>query len=124
MDLIMPCGDNCITCPRYTAQTNEELQEVAELWHRVGWTDKIVSLEEIKCTGCSDHKICTYGLIDCINEHNIKKCNQCSEFPCEKIDKMLQRTKQYQKKCREVCSESEYKALCKAFFEKETNLRK
>lgn len=124
MDLIMPCGDNCITCPRYTAQTNEELQKVAELWYRIGWTDTIASPEEIKCNGCSSHKSCTYGLIDCINKHDIQKCNQCLDFPCDKIDKMLQRTKQYQEKCERVCSESEFKVLNKAFFEKEVNLRK
>ena len=25
------CGDNCIMCPRYNANTNEELKAVAEL---------------------------------------------------------------------------------------------
>ena len=123
-ELIMPCGDNCITCPRYTAQTIEELQYVAELWHKVGWTKSILSPDEIKCTGCTSHKICTYGLIDCIKKHNIQKCNQCSEFPCKKIDEMLQRTKYYQNKCKKLCSESEFMALSKAFFEKEENLKK
>lgn len=54
----------------------------------------------------------------------LKKCNQCKEFPCEKIMDMLNRSKKYQKKCKEVCSEEEYDALEKAFFDKESNLRK
>jgi len=37
---------------------------------------------------------------------------------------MLERSKNYQKKCKEVCSEEEYDALEKAFFDKESNLRK
>ena len=45
------CGDNCTFCPRYNAKTEADLQKVAELWHRVGWRDRIVSTEEIKCTG-------------------------------------------------------------------------
>lgn len=42
------CGDNCIECPRYNAHSEEELRNVAELWHRVGWRDHIVFNEEIK----------------------------------------------------------------------------
>lgn len=37
---------------------------------------------------------------------------------------MLERSKKYQKKCKEVCFEEEYMALEKAFFDKENNLMK
>ncbi len=53
------CGDNCLECPRYNAHSEIELRKVAELWHRVGWRDTVVSNEEITCTGCSSHKTCT-----------------------------------------------------------------
>ena len=122
--IIAPCGDDCSVCPKYTAQSNEELQRVAELWCRAGWRDKIVSPEEVKCSGCSSYRSCTYGLIDCLNEKNIQKCNQCSDFPCEKIDRMPETTKQYEQPCREMCSDEEFIVLKKAFFEKEINLRK
>ncbi len=118
------CGDNCIECPRYNAHSEEELSKVAELWHRVGWRDRIVSNEEIACTGCSTHKECTYRLVECTKEHNVEKCNQCADFPCEKIDDMLKRSEAYQKKCKEVCSDEEYDKLEKAFFDKVNNLRK
>lgn len=98
------CGDNCLECPRYNAHSDEELKEVARLWHKVGWRDRIVSNEEIACTGCSSHKQCTYQLVECTKEHNVDKCNQCMEFPCKKIQDMLERSAQYQEKCREVCS--------------------
>ena len=123
-DKITLCGDNCIYCPRYNARTDDELKHVAELWHKVGWRDSVVSNEEIKCTGCSSHKQCTYQLVDCTKEHGVAKCNQCGEFPCEKISDMLKRSEAYQKKCREVCTAEEYAALEKAFFDKENNLRK
>ena len=35
-NMITLCGDNCSKCPRFLAQTDEELKAVAELWFRVG----------------------------------------------------------------------------------------
>ena len=118
------CGDNCIECPRYNAHTEAELRKVAELWYRVGWRETVVSNEEIVCAGCSSHKSCTYGLVACTEKHGVEKCNQCKEFPCGKIANMLERLKWYQEKCKIVCSEEEYLALEKAFFDKEDNLKK
>ena len=66
MEKITLCGDNCSECPRYLAKTEDELKAVAQLWYRVGWRDKIVSNDEIKCFGCSSHKKCTYQLFYCI----------------------------------------------------------
>ena len=118
------CGDNCLVCPRYHAQTTAELNVVAELWYRVGWRDRIVSNEEIRCSGCSPHKQCTYQLVECTQIHSVQKCNQCPQFPCEKIADMLKRSEEYRKKCKAVCSAEEYAVLEQAFFEKEKNLRK
>lgn len=42
----------------------------------------------------------------------------------EKIKNMLERSKEYKERCRDVCSEEEYNMLEKAFFNKEENLRK
>ena len=36
----------------------------------------------------------------------------------------LERSREYQKKCKSVCSKEEYAALEKAFFDKENNLKK
>ena len=118
------CGDNCLECPRYNANSEEELKAVAELYYRVGWRDKVVSNEEIRCTGCSSHKQCTYHLVQCVKEHSVEKCNRCKEFPCQKISDMLKRSAEYEKQCREMCSGEEFFILKKAFFEKEINLRK
>lgn len=118
------CGDNCLECPRYNAHSEDELRKVAELYYRVGWRDTVVSNEEIKCTGCDSHKHCTYQLVDCIKEHNVKKCNQCSNYPCEKIQQMLQRSAEYKARCQKLCTAEEYAVLEKAFFEKERNLEK
>ena len=118
------CGDDCMACPRYNAHSDEELYSVAELWYRVGWRDRIVTNEEIKCTGCHVHKQCTYQLVNCTKEQGVEKCNQCNKFPCDKISQMLLRSQEYQNRCREVCTASEYGKLNRAFFNKEKNLLK
>lgn len=118
------CGDDCFSCPRYTAKTDQELEHAAELWYRVGWRDKIVPAEEMRCKGCSSHKNCTYHLVECIKEHNVQKCSQCSDFPCIKISDMLQKSDKYQKTAKAVCSKDEYMQLEAAFFTKRENLMK
>ena len=118
------CGDNCAECPRYNAQSTEELKSVAELWYKVGFRDKIVSPKEIACIGCDSHKNCTYRLVECTKNHGVKKCNQCKNFPCEKINTMLSRSAENQAKCKQLCTQEEYEKLHKAFFEKEMNLQK
>lgn len=118
------CGDNCLECPRYNAHSDEERKRTAELWFRIGWRDTVVSNEEIACSGCSSHKECTYRLVECVEAHNVEKCNQCGEFPCGKITDMLERSKKYEEKCREVCSGEELEMLTRAFFNKENNLKK
>lgn len=123
-EMITLCGDDCTDCPRYNAHSDEELRKAAELWYRVGWRDHVVSNDEIACSGCSSHKECTYHLVECIKEHNVSKCSLCGEFPCGKINDMLERTAKYQNICREVCSAEEYRVLEKAFFRKNINLRK
>ena len=123
-ELIALCGDNCAECPRYLARSDEELQAVAELWCRIGWRDKILPGEEMRCAGCTPGKQCTYRLVDCTRAHGVDTCGSCDEFPCGKIEEMLNRSAQYQRICRERCSETEYAALERAFFQKEKNIWK
>lgn len=123
-EIITLCGDNCTACPRYNANTEQELNAVAELWYKMGWRTSIVSNEEIACSGCSAAKQCTYQLVECTKEHKVTKCNQCKAYPCFKIKNMLERSAEYERKSRRICSEEEYIVLKKAFFEKEENLKK
>ena len=41
-----------------------------------------------------------------------------------KIEEMLRRSDEYEKKCREVCTDEEYQMLKSSFFNKEVNLQK
>ncbi|MDE7230767.1 MAG: DUF3795 domain-containing protein [Oscillospiraceae bacterium] len=123
-ELITLCGDDCLKCPRYNAKTDEELSAVAELWYRIGWRESVLPAAEMRCGGCSPEKMCTYGLVECTALHNVEKCSVCSEFPCGRIDGLLERSKSYEKKCAEVCDDREMETLKAAFFNKEVNLRK
>lgn len=118
------CGDDCLKCPRYNAKTDEELSACAELWFRVGWRDSVLPGEKMRCGGCAPEKSCTYGMLDCTAKHGVPECNKCGEFPCEKITSLLERSRQYEKKCEEVCTPEELSALRAAFFNKENNLKK
>lgn len=110
------CGNDCLKCPRYLAKTDAELAAVAELWHRAGWRDSVLPPDEMRCDGCSSHKSCTYRLVDCVAEHGVERCGRCAEFPCDKINSMLERA--------EVCTPEEFLALEASSFRKLENLTK
>lgn len=118
---ITPCGDDCLACPRYLARTREELEAVAELWHRAGWRDRVLPAEEMACSGCAAQKPCAYGLTDC-GKARAGGCGSCEEFPCGKIRAALEASKHGQARCKAVCTQEEYAALDRAFFHKEENL--
>ena len=125
--IIAACGNDCAACPRYTARpygkTEEELLHTAELWMKIGYRDRVVSKEEISCTGCKPENWCRYHVIRCCMEKGIQTCAACDEYPCENMKDCFSVTKSFEPKCREVCSDQEYEILKKAFFEKERNLR-
>jgi len=53
--ILAPCGNDCSACPRQLATASRDparLAAVAELWHFLGWRDRVVSNEEIACHGC------------------------------------------------------------------------
>ncbi len=60
------CGLFCETCPAYIAEM---------------------------CSGClSDHvadfcKDCRHGFRDCAKEHKVTWCNECGDFPCDRLRK-------------------------------------
>jgi len=48
---VAACGNDCAACPRNTATVSGgalRLREVAELWYRLGWRDRVVSADDIK----------------------------------------------------------------------------
>lgn len=122
--ILSVCGDDCAVCPRYLAQTDEELHETALFWKKAGWRDHVVENDEIRCTGCGCRPACTFMLLPCTREHGVSMCYECSEFLCDKVKDTLERSQQKMQMCREACdSEKEFELLKRAFYEKEKNMK-
>ena len=121
-NLIMPCGDNCAYCPLHLAQTDEDLRRAAEIWFKLGTTKELLTAENIRCYGCETRHACSVK--KCIKRRGVEKCVLCPDFPCEMISPPPEKAEEHKKKYREICTDAEYEMYCKAFFEKEANLRK
>ena len=124
--IIAACGNDCSACPRYIThpyeKTEDELRHTAELWLKIGYRDRIVSNDEISCTGCKPENWCRYKVVKCCEDRAISNCSECSGFPCDNMKECFAVTQSFEPKCREVCTDSEYEQMRKAFFEKERNL--
>ena len=124
--IIAACGNDCSACPRYTAppfeKSEEELRHTAELWMKIGYRNRIVSAGEISCTGCKPENWCRYQVVKCCADKGIQTCVACSLYPCEKMTECFSVTMSFEPRCRQICTDSEYAQLKKAFFEKKANL--
>ena len=47
----------------------------------------------------------------------------CGDYPCDNMKQCFEVTTSFEPKCREVCTDEEYRQLKEAFFEKESNLK-
>lgn len=126
--VLAACGNDCSECPRYTAhpyeKSDQELQNTAELWMKIGYRDHIVSHEEIACLGCQPDNWCRYEVVKCCEKRGIKTCGACDVFPCMNLKECFQMTQSFEPVCRQVCNDREYEQLKRAFFEKKDNLNK
>lgn len=93
--------------------------EVAELWHRMGFRDAVVSPEEIACEGCTASSPCRHGIAACAGERGVRHCGACSERPgCDRLAKALERTEAFATQCRGRCDPEIFAVLKAAFFRK------
>lgn len=121
--IISRCGDDCAVCPRYLAETDEQLHETAVFWQKAGWRETVVSNEDISCSGCGSKGVCAFGLLDCTKQHGVESCKQCAEFVCGKIKKALENSDAKKQACKNACeSDKEFELFCRSFYEKEKNL--
>jgi hypothetical protein len=122
------CGDNCDLCPRFIATKSgdeKKLNEVAELWMRLGFREVVVSAEEIACHGCSPEIKCAYPLQrKCALDRNLENCGRCEDYPCEMALHAFSFTETSAKSWKDRCSESEYGSLEEAFLKKKEYLDK
>ena len=122
--ILSMCGDDCAVCPRYLARTEEELHETAVFWHRAGWRDHVVGNDEIRCTGCGCRPTCGFKLLPCARERGVTACRECPDFECDKVRDAYARSEAKKSLCQRACdTPEEFRMLCRAFYEKERNMR-
>ena len=124
--IIAACGNDCAVCPRYNKapyeKTEEQLKHTAELWYRIGYRDRIVSSEEISCTGCMADNWCRFGIAACAAEKNVRYCSGCDQYPCDTVLACFETAGSFSENCRTACTKEEFENIRKAFFEKRKNL--
>lgn len=120
--IIAACGNDCSLCPRYMPKTDGELTQTAQLWHRLGLRDHVVSNEEIQCFGCTPHNWCRYKIVACAVDRKIENCGRCTAYPCPQIMAAFEQTRMWEASYKLYGTEQEYDILCRAFCEKEENL--
>lgn len=122
MNMIGVCGDNCEYCHRYIATQNcsmSELEKVKELWVRLGLRPPDFPVEDMACHGCKPENKCAYTeLRACVNAKKHDNCGLCSEYPCDLINSVFEKTEKLKDRVNDVCNQEEKDILLKAFFTK------
>jgi hypothetical protein len=120
------CGDNCSYCPRYVATQDgsvNELEEVKELWVRLGFRDPAFLSRDLACDGCKPENKCAYPELHvCAREKGIDNCGLCEKYPCELISDAFKRTEELRSRAIRICTPQEMDTLYKAFFSKKESL--
>jgi len=87
--LAAPCGLYCGNCSIFRAyfdRNHEKITEVAKKYK--------CAVEKIRCSGCrTESKDCWSGdceFKECTINKGIMFCNECDEFPCDKIQKFAE----------------------------------
>ena len=122
------CGDDCGICPRYLATMSgslERLEQVAIMWKRVGWREKVGRPEEMICNGCRSVEWCRYDDIrKCAQERGLVNCGECRDYACNKINAVFKKNESYADECKIILSKEDYDTFHNAFFSKKIKLDK
>jgi hypothetical protein len=99
------------------------LEEVKELWVRLGLRDPDFPPRDMACFGCRTQNTCAYSEVrDCAGEKAIENCGLCRMYPCQLINAAFEKSEKLRCRTARVCNQRETEALDKAFFSKRRNL--
>lgn len=80
------CGAYCGACPVYRAWADQDTPRLEALAHALGTTT-----DRLMCTGCRTPATFCFGgdceIKTCAQERGIAFCPECSEYPCERIQR-------------------------------------
>ena len=120
MNIIGICGDNCEYCPRYIATQNgriEDLENVKELWVRLGLRAPDFPVKDMTCHGCKPENKCAYTeLRACVSAKGHENCGLCDDYPCTLINSSFDKSEKLKSLANKVCTQEEMDILHKAFF--------
>lgn len=126
MNMIGVCGDNCSFCPRYLASLSgdvEELEDVKELWVRLGLRDPVFPARDMACFGCRPENNCAYSDVRaCAHGKGIDNCGLCQVYPCRMLIAVFEKSEMLRSFAARVCTPNEMDVLHKAFLSKRQNL--
>jgi hypothetical protein len=126
MNMIGICGDNCLYCPRYIATKNgsdTKMEEVKELWVRLGMREPDFPARDMACFGCRPENKCAYLEVrTCAHKKGIQNCGLCQVYPCELISAVFEKSERLSFLAARICTPEEMDKLHNAFFSKRQNL--
>jgi len=96
--LVAACGGYCGGCPDYLAYVNNDEKLKKKLAEEISKELSMnVKPEDIGCLGCHGpiHRpwCASCSIQQCTEEKGILTCAFCDEFPCEKLENIMRRTK-------------------------------
>ncbi len=120
------CGDRCDVCPRYVATRDHDallFEKIRRVYIKVGLRGEDTPLESLTCRGCSPENKCAYSSVrDCALDRKIENCGLCSDYPCEKMNAVFQKTEDFRNKFDHACTKEEFTLFEQAFFRKKAYL--
>lgn len=95
--LIAFCGYDCSKCPVYIASDKDNRYK-EELVEKMSSKEYKYAAEDIYCSGCTDlkgkcFKYCRECEIRlCGIKNRVENCALCGSYPCDKIEKLIERS--------------------------------
>lgn len=99
--MIAPCGLDCSTCDIYRAKDDPEIMKRVIEWFREK-RNKVFVPDQIRCGGCpgnrSNHWDPACWILKCaVDERGYRHCSECSDFPCDRLEKWAKGSSGYSK---------------------------
>jgi len=120
------CGDRCDVCPRYVATVTDDavlFERIMRIYVKVGLRAVNTPLDSLTCRGCLPENKCAYSIVsDCAIEKQIGNCGECSDYPCDELSRVFQKTEDFRKRFEQVCTKEEFDLFERAFFKKKEYL--
>lgn len=97
---ISPCGLDCSACDIFLARENREIAGNITQWIKENY-DPDCTADMIHCAGCpgdrNDHWTPDCWILKCcVDEHELRYCFSCVEFPCEKLSDWAKQCAKYE----------------------------